>query len=143
MLLHDEIIEHKKRWLYRYKNNALKISRLSEKLLTLENRILSMKSPNYSGMPRGGTSVTIEELLSDKADLKKRIDRLTLKGIGIKQEILETIDSLEYPKQAEVLEYWFIQGYSVEQINEILCYSTTYIYRLYSRALKNIEIPGI
>ena len=141
--MHDEIIDKKKRWLYRYRNNQLKIARLQNKLETLEARIISIKSPNYSGMPRGGTPITLDDLLSDKEDIKKRIKRLSSKGNAIKREIQESIDTLEYPKQAEVLEYWFIDGYNVDQINEILSYSNTYIYRLYSRALKNIDIPGI
>jgi len=143
VLLHDEIIDKKKRWLYRYRNNQLKIERLQNKLETLEARIISIKSPNYSGMPRGGTPITIADLLSDKEDIKKRIKKLSSKGKVIKCEIQEAIDTLEYSKQAEVLEYWFINGYSVDQINEILSYSNTYIYRLYSRALNNINIPNI
>lgn len=141
--MNDDIIEQKKRWLYRYKNNRLKIERLHEKLSALETRITSIKALTYSDMPRGGTPVTIADLLSDKEDINKRIKKLSTKGKIIKREIQEAIDTLEYPKQAEVLEYWFIHGYSVDQINEILCYSNTYIYRLYSRALKNINIPGI
>ena len=128
--MHDEIIETKKRWLYRYRNNQLKITRLQNKLDFLEERIVSIKSPSFSNMPRGGTPKTIADLLSDIEDIKVRIERLASKGNDIKLEILEVIDTLEYPKQAEILEYWFIQGYNADQINEILSYSTTYIYRL-------------
>ena len=81
--MHDEIIDKKKRWLYRYRNNQLKIARLQNKLETLENRIISIKSPNYSGMPRGGTPITLDDLLSDKEDIKKRIKRLSSKGNAI------------------------------------------------------------
>ena len=143
LLLNDEIIKKKKLWLYRYRNNQAKIIRLQEKIENLEARIISIKSPNYSNLPRGGAPVTIEELLSDIDNINKRIEKLKLKGMNIKQEILEAIDTLEYPKQAEILEYLFVQGYSVDYINEILSYSTPYIYRLYSRALKTIKIPGI
>jgi DNA-directed RNA polymerase specialized sigma subunit len=142
VLLHDEIIDMKKRWLYRYRNNQSKIEQLHDKLEALEERIVSIKAPNYSGISRGATPITLADLLSDKEDLQKRINRLSVKGTHIKNEILEAIDTLEHPKQAEVLEYWFINGYNVDQINELLSYSSTYIYRLYSGGLKNIEIDS-
>lgn len=141
--MNDDIIEQKKRWLYRYKNNRIKIARLQEKLSTLEARITSIKSPNYSGMPRGGAPITIDDLLSDKLILINRIKRLEDKGTEYRREILEAIDSLENYKHADVLERWFIGGSSVGDIGEAIGYSTTYIFRLYSKALKEIDIPGI
>ena len=141
--MNDEIIDKKKRWLYRYRNNQLKIARLQEKLSTLEVRITSIKSPNYTGMPRGGTPITIDDLLSDKLILINRIKRLEDKGTEYRHEILEAIDSLENYKHADVLERWFIGGSSVGDIGEAIGYSTTYIFRLYSQALKEIDIPGI
>ena len=58
-------IERKKRSLKRYKKNIACINRLEDKLKALDARITSVKSPNYSGMPRGGTPITSEDLLSD------------------------------------------------------------------------------
>ena len=140
--MHDEIIENKKKWLYRYRNNSEKISRLRDKLFTLEARITSLKSPNYSGMPRGSTPITISDLLSDKEELKKRIERLEETGRKYRREILEAIDTLEDSKHAEVLERWFILGSSADQIGEDIGYSTRYIFVLYSDALREIDIPS-
>lgn len=141
--MHKETLNKKKCWLYRYRNNQAKILRLQDKLETLEERIISIKSPNYSGMPRGSSPVTLDDLLSDKEQLLHRIKSLTTKGVTLKREILDAIDTLEHQKQADILEYWFINGYTAEQIDEILNCSTTYVYRLYSRSIKSIIIPGI
>lgn len=141
--VNDNTIVKKKQWLYRYKNNRIKLARLQEKLSTLEARITSIKSPNYSGMPRGGTSVTIDDLLSDKLILLNRIKRLEDKGIEYRHEILEAIDSVENYKYAAVLEHWFIGGASVGDISKAIGYSNTYISKLYSKALKEIDTPGI
>ena len=140
--MRDEIIEKKKKWLYRYRNNSEKISRIQDKLLTLEARITSIKSPNYSGMPRGSSPVTISDLLSDKEELEKRIERLEETGRKYRREILEAIDTLEDSKHADVLERWFILGYSADQIGEAIGYSTRYIFVLYSDALREIVLPG-
>ena len=128
-------IERKKRSLKRYKKNLACIGRLEEKLTLLDERIKSVKSPNYSGMPRGGTPVTIEELLSDKIDLEERIKRLKVKSKNLKNEILEEIDSLEDPRYCEVLEAFFIDCLSLEDIAEKEGYTVRHIYRLYSEAV--------
>lgn len=128
-------IERKKRSLKRYKKNLACIGRLEEKLNLLDERIKSVKSPNYSGMPRGGTPVTIEELLSDKIELEERIKRLKGKSKNLKRDILEEIDSLEDPRYCEVLEVFFIECLSLEEIAENEGYTIRHVYRLYSEAV--------
>ena len=131
-------IKNKKQSLKRYRVNRVCVNRLEEKLLLLEEKIKSIKSPNYSGMPRGGTPVTIEELLSDKIDLEKRIERLKGKGKKLKDSILEEIDSLEDPKQAEVLETFLIDCKTIEEIAERMGYTDRYIYDLYRDAVNEL-----
>ena len=128
-------IEKKKRSLKRYKKNNACIDRLEDKLFLLDERIKSVKSPNYSGMPRGGTPVTIEELLSDKLDLEKRIQRLKNKKSMLKDEILEEIDTLEDSRYVEILEAFFIDGISLEDIADNEGYTVRHVYRLYSEAV--------
>lgn len=128
-------IERKKRSLKRYKKNLACIGRLEEKLRLLDERIKSAKSPNYSGMPRGGTPVTIAELISDKIELEERIKRLKTKKKKVKDEIVEEIDTLEDHRYCEVLEAFFIDGLSLEQIADNEGYTIRHIYRLYSEAV--------
>ena len=133
-------IKTKKRSLKRYRLNVSCIERLESKLRLLETRIESVKSPNYSGMPRGGTPVTIEELLSDKIDLEKRIARLKSKGDSIKDQILEEIDSLEDPRYCEVLEAFLIECLDMEEIAEEMGYSVRWTYDLYSEAINELVL---
>lgn len=129
-------IKNKKRSLKRFKNNRACIDRLEEKLLLLDERIKSVKSPNYSGMPRGGTPVTIAELLSDKVDLEKRIARLKDKNKKVKDQIIEEIDSLEDPRHTEILEAFFIECMTIDEIAEDMGYSVRWTYDLYSEAVE-------
>lgn len=135
-------IERKKRSLKRYKKNLACINRLEEKLILLDEKIKSAKSPNYSGMPRGGTPITVEELLSDKIDLEKRIKRLKVKSKNLKNEILEEIDSLEDPRYCEVLEAFFIDCLSLDDIAEKEGYTVRHIYRLYSEAVTLLTLES-
>lgn len=133
-----QAIEVKKRSLKRYKRNLLCIGRLEEKLESLDEKIKSIRSPNYSGMPRGGTPVTIEELLSNKVDLEKRIKRLKVKGRRLKNEILDEIDTLEDPRYCEVLEAYFIDCKNIGEIADEMGYTDRYIYDLYKDAIKEL-----
>ena len=89
-------------------------------------------------MPRGGTPITIEELLSDKVDLEKRIKRLKDKCKKIKDQILEEIDSLEDPRYCGVLECYMIECMSIEDIGNDMGYSERYTYDLYDKAIKQL-----
>ena len=130
----QEVIQ-KKRYLKRYRNNVDCVNRLESKLALLDERIKSVKSPNYSGMPRGGTPVTVEDLLSDKIELEKRISRLKAKGRNIKVEILEEIDTLEDYRYGEILEAYYIDCKSMDEIADDMGYSTRWIYDLYAEAI--------
>ena len=128
-------IESKKRSLKRYKKNKALVGRLEEKLAILEDRLTSVRSPKYSDMPRGGTPVTVEDLILDKAELEERIERLRAKGKGLRSEILAEIDTLEDTRYAEVLESFFIDGYTLEEIADNEGYTVRHVYRLYSEAI--------
>ena len=136
-------IKNKKQSLKRYRVNRVCVNRLEEKLTLLDEKIKSIKSPNYSGMPRGSTPITIEELLSDKIDLERRIQRLKDKGKKLKTSILEEIDSLEDYKQAEVLEAFLIDCKTIEDIAEDMGYTDRYIYDLYRNAINELVFNNI
>ena len=133
-------IEKKKRFLKRYKKNKICIDRLEEKLFLLTQRIISVKTPNYSGMPRGGNPVTIADLTGEKADLEDRILRLKLKGQTMRREILDEIDSLEDYRHVEVLESFFIDCLTLEDIADEQGYNLRHVYRLYSEGVKLLAL---
>ncbi len=128
-------IELKKRSLKRYKKNKALISRLEDKLVLLEDRLTSVSSPRISDMPRGGTPVTTEDLIANKLELEERIARLKVKGKALRSEILAEIDTLEDTRYADVLESFFIDCISLEEIAENEGYNIRHVYRLYSEAV--------
>lgn len=131
-------IENKKRFLKRYRKTMKCVDRLKNKLAFLEDRMTSIKSPNLSGMPRGGTPVTIADLISDKDDLIERIDRLERKAKQIKAEILSEIDALDDDRYCDVLEAYFIDRHSLEDVAEIMGYSERHTYTLYKEAIAEL-----
>ena len=133
-------IEKKKLSLKRYKKNLACIKRLENKVVTLDARITTIKSPNYSGMPRGGQPVTVEDLISDKLELEERITRLKFKSKDLKRQILDEIDSLEDPRYCEILEAFFIDCIPLEDIAELNGYTERHVYRLYSEGVRLLTV---
>ena len=131
-------IEKKKKFLKRYKRNNACIDRLKIKLQVLDEKIKAVKSPNYSGMPRGSVPVTIEDLLSDKLDLENRIERLTVKKSDLKNKVLEEIDNLDDERYIEVLESFFIDCKAFWEIAEAMGYQERHVIRLYSQAIREL-----
>lgn len=132
----QEIEKQKKQSLKRYRKNLACIRRLENKLAILDERITTVRSPNYSGMPRGGVPITIEDLMSDKMDLEDRIKRLKIKGRDLRQAICEEIDSLEDPRYCDILEARFIDCLSFEDIADDMGYTERRVIALYSEAIK-------
>ena len=133
--------DQKKRYLARYKKNLALIDRLNKKINRLDERSESLKSPNYSGMPRGGTPVTSYDIKDEKVDLEKRVQKLKDKGEVLKEEIIDAIDTLEDPRYADVLEYFFIDCMDLSEIADIMDYSVRHIKTLYSDGINSISLP--
>ncbi len=131
-------IEKKKKFLKRYKRNIACIDRLKIKLKVLDEKIKSVKSPNYSGMPRGSVPVTVEDLLSDKLDLENRIARLNAKKSKLKNDVVEQIDNLDDTRYIDILEMFFIELMSFGEIAEELGYNERHVIRLYSEAIRQL-----
>lgn len=141
--MEDDVIQRKKTWLLRYRKELGKVDRLSNKLETLEERILSIRSPSLSGMPRGCTPVTVADLIGDKMELEDRVTRAKKTARSYKREILSAIDNIEDSKYADVLEAHFVDIESIEEIAESRGYTVRYMYSLYKQAVSVIEIPGL
>lgn len=133
-------IERKKRSLKRYKKNLACIERLEAKLDQIDDRMISVRSPNLSGMPRGGTPVTLADLISEKDELEERIKRLKDKSKKLRGEILDEIDSLEDTRYCDVLEGFFIDCLSLEAIAEEMGYTDRHVYRLYSEGVTKLAL---
>jgi DNA-directed RNA polymerase specialized sigma subunit len=129
------LIEQKKKTLKRYKKNLACIARLEAKLIQLNDRLKSVRTSNFSDMPRGGTPITIDDLLVNKEDLERRISKLKAKGLILKKETLDEIDSLDDIRYCEVLEAFFIDCLTFDEIAERMQYTDRHVHRLYSEAI--------
>lgn len=136
----DKEIINKKRYLRRYRKNQAKLERLEEKLVNLDSRIYSLRSPTISDMPKGGQGITSEDLMAEKLELQDRINRVSRQGKRIRSEILDKIDQLDDTRHAEILEAYFIDRQDFSSIAEELGYTIRHVIRLYSEGIRLIDI---
>lgn len=134
--LETQTLNEKKKFLKRYKRMTAIINRLEEKLARVDERMYKIKSPNFSSEPKGGTPVTMEDLLSEKMELEERINRLIKKSRVIRQEILDKIDELDDVRYGEVLEAFFIECKDFQQIADDTGYTVRHVIRLYSEGIR-------
>ena len=130
----------KKRYLKRYRRKLEVIERLEERVRALDSKIESLRSPSLSGMPRGGKALTSEDLIADKVDLERRIEKQKLEGDRLRRRTLDLIDQVDDVRRGEVLEDYFIYGMSFGQIAEEMGYTERHIIRLYGEALDMITL---
>ena len=133
--------ELKKKYLKRYKKNESCLIRLRNKLEALEYKITSIKSTNYSCMPKSQISKTTSDLIDDKVDLEKRILKLENRGKRLKEETYDIIDTISDPKLVAVMECLFIELYNIDDAADILRLSNRQLLRRYKQALDLIELP--
>ena len=137
------ITDPKKKWLYRYRGISERLDRMKERLEVLENRMEGVRSPRLTGMPRGGTPVTMEELISDKLEIEERIANLEETRKQIRREILAAIDTLTDDKLSEILELRFIECLDYDDIADQLVYTRRHVERLYAKAIEEIKISDL
>ena len=130
----------KKSFLKRYRNYLIRIERLEEKLLSIDNQLEGMSSKQISDMPTGGLPVTVEDILNRKEETKKRIQRLIDTSLLVKEEIYEVIDHIDDYRFAEVLESYFIECKTLEVIAEEKHYSVQHVGYLYGKGLEMIQL---
>ena len=86
-------------------------------------------------MPRGGTPITSADLIADKCELESRIAKLKSKAARIRSEILDEIDLLDDPRYADVLEAYFLDGLTMDEVAAQYNYTVRHTYRIYSDAI--------
>lgn len=135
-----EKFEREKKLLKRYKKNRACISRLKDKLDNINTRLVSIRTSKFSDMPKGGLGKTIDDFLSEKEDLEKRIAKLEKSGEEIKDKTYDIIDTINEPHLVELMEYLFIKCYDIEDLEDILGISKRQLLRRYRRALELVHI---
>ncbi|MFO1546686.1 DUF1492 domain-containing protein [Lactiplantibacillus plantarum] len=136
----DEIdFQKNRKYIKQYLPYALQIESLENRLTELNYKIDSISSPIVTGQPGGGEKRELADDLAKKEELKSRIDSLVSESKSIKNGLLNCIDRIGNPIQANVLELRYIDAMNVAQIGDVLGYSVRQVIRQCNKGISRIK----
>ena len=89
-------------------------------------------------MPRGGEHKSKEDLIAEKLDIERRIEKFKARGARFRREIIDVIDTLDNCHEAEVLERYLIDCEDFDEIAAVMGFSERHVVRLYTSAVTKI-----
>lgn len=134
----DNEFKHNKAYLMRYRKIHTKIDRLKDKLNRLNERY-DLKGVSYSSEPSSSVKKTLDDVLAQKEYLENKIDEMVSESIDIRNEIAEKLLDLDNQLEATVLDFYFLERYSLNDIADELSYSDRQIERLYVDGIMSVE----
>ncbi|MYV19940.1 sigma-70 family RNA polymerase sigma factor [Ligilactobacillus salivarius] len=134
----DNEFKHNKAYLMRYRKMHTKIDRLKDKLNRLNERY-DLKGVSYSSEPSSSVKKTLDDVLAQKEYLENKIDEMVSESIDIRNEIAEKLLDLDNQLEATVLDFYFLERYSLNDIADELSYSDRQIERLYVDGIMSVE----
>jgi DNA-directed RNA polymerase specialized sigma subunit len=93
-----------------------------------------------TGMPRGGSSdwtQTADRLI----ELEQAVNARTRELVRLKLAAIDAIRSVEEPRLAELLELYYIDGLTWEQVAERMKITERWAQSLHGRALLRVVVP--
>ena len=117
-----------------------RIDETLERLGRMRARLEAGRSSNLSGMPRGGAvdwTVTADRVI----ELEQRYNEKIREMCRLKQAAQDAIDQVEEAQLREILELYYLDGYTWRQVAEVMHLDLRWVYRLHGRALMRIRVP--
>ena len=117
-----------------------RVDELTERLDRIRARLEAGRLSSVTGMPRGGSAdwtATADRLI----ELEQRVNRQTRELVRWKLAAIDAIDAVEEDRLREVLELYYIDGFSWRQVSERMGLDERWVFRLHGRALLCVKVP--
>ena len=129
-----------KEFLRRARTVDRRVDEAHERVERLRARLEAGRISQITGLPRGGASdwtETADRLI----ELERRVNARIRELVRWKLMAMDAIDQVEEARLREVLELYYIDGLTWEQVAERMGYVVRQIYRLHGVALLKVKIP--
>lgn len=130
-----------KQFLQEVRQMDRRIDARQERLDRIRARLEAGRMSSVTGMPRGGRSDwadTADRLI----DLEQRVNSTIREMCRWKRLAQAAIDRIDDSRLRDVLEYYYIDGMTWEQVAEAMGYSDPrFVFRLHGRALQAFVVP--
>ena len=119
-----------------------RIDEAMERLERMRAKLEAGRMSNLTGMPRGG-ALDWTETADRVIELEKRVNARIREMVRQKQAAMDAIRAVSDPRWAEVLELYYIDGYTWEKIAEIVCRDVRTVHRWHGDGLLMIKVPEV
>lgn len=129
-----------KEFLRRARGIDRRVDEATERIDRLRAKLEAGRMSRITGMPRGGAedwTMTADRLI----DLERRVNAKIREMVRVKQSAMDVIDRVDEARLREVLELYYLDGYSWDQVAAQMGLDKRWVFRLHGRALQRIEVP--
>jgi len=129
-----------KEFLRRARSVDRRVDEAQERVKRLRARLESGRMSSVTGMPRGGGSdwtETADRLI----ELEQVVNQRTRELVRWKLAAIDAIRAVEEPREAELLELYYIDALTWEQVAQRMALDLRWVYRLHGRALTKVRVP--
>ena len=129
-----------KEFLRRARSVNRRVDEAQERVERLRARLEAGRMSSITGMPRGGAqdwTATADKLI----ELERRVNERTRELVRWKLMAMDAIDMVDEARLREVLELYYIDGYTWEQVAQRMQLDVRWVYRLHGRALLKVKVP--
>ena len=129
-----------KEFLGRARSVDRRVEEATERAERIRARLEAGRMSSVTGMPRGGAkdwTETADRLI----ELEQRVNARIRELVRWKLAANDAIRQVEEPRLAEVLELYYIDGFTWDQVAQRMGLDLRWVYRLHGRALLMVRVP--
>ena len=129
-----------KEFLRRAREVDRRVDEATERVERIRAKLESGRMSSVTGMPRGGGAdwtATAVRLI----ELERRVNEQTRELVRWKLAAIDAIRGVEEPRLAEVLELYYVDGLTWEDVAKRMGLDVRWVYRLHGRALLCVKVP--
>ena len=129
-----------KEFLRRARTVDRRVDEATERAERVRARLEAGRMSSLTGMPRGGGAdwtETVDRLI----ELERVVNARTRELVRWKLAAIDVIRAIEEPRLAEVLELYYIDGFTWEQVAHRMELDPRWVFRLHGKALLRVKVP--
>ena len=117
-----------------------RVDEATERVERIRAKLEAGRMSSLTGMPRGGAkdwTETADRLI----ELEQRVNAQVRAMVRWKLAAIDVIDAVEEARLREVLELYYIDGFTWEQVAQRMELDPRWVFRLHGRALLQVKVP--
>ena len=129
-----------KEFLRRARDVDRHVDEAQERVDRVRARLEAGRMSHITGMPRGGSgdwTQTADRLI----ELEQRVNAQTRELVRWKLAAIDAVAAVDDSRLREVLELYYIDGYTWERVAERIGKDLRWVYRLHGKALLQVKVP--